>query len=166
MATFTIDLLTRQAFLFTGNFNGSGGTGGGSSVTKIIILPSHGFLIGDVIGVSGGTYNKAIADGTYDGEIVGIVSNVIDIDSFELTQAGYVETFIGLVPSATYFLSTIIPGAITTTEPSGVGQIVKAVLVADTPTSGWVLPYPAYYITSGGSGGGNGFNITRQITQA
>lgn len=166
MATFTIDLLTGQEYLFNGDFSGSGGTGGGSSVTKIIVQPSHGFLLGDVIGISGGTYNRAIADGTYGGEIIGIVSNVVDVDSFELTQAGYVDTLIGLIPSTTYFLSTVVPGAITTTEPSVPGQIIKAVLVADSVTSGWILPYPAYYVSSGGSGGGNGFNVTKLITQA
>lgn len=41
--------------------------GSGQRVSKEIQINSHGFNAKDVLGWSGGSYNKAIADGTYDG---------------------------------------------------------------------------------------------------
>jgi hypothetical protein len=128
-------------------YSPTGSTSGG--VSEIITLPSHSFIAGEVIGFSGGTYNHAIADGTYNGEIIGLVSKYIDANTFELTQAGFVSGLTGLVSDTTYFLSPIVAGQLTATEPTTSGYISKAVLIATSTTSGWVLPYPGYYISSG-----------------
>ena len=129
-----------------------GGTGDGEAIRKIITQISHGFEVQDVIGFSGSTYNQAIADGTYDGEVVGIVSAVIDDDNFEITQAGYVDTLSGLTQGTTYFVSDDTEGLLTSTIPTEINHIVNAILVADSTTSGWVLPYPGYVITTGATG--------------
>jgi hypothetical protein len=121
----------------------------GDAIKKQISQSSHGFSVQDVIGWSGGTYNKAIADGTYDGEVLGIVSSVPNINAFELTQAGYITGLTSLVQSTTYFLSDSTPGLLTATEPTGDTHISKAMLLADSTTSGWVLPYAGYIITTG-----------------
>jgi len=146
------------------NFIGSGATkvttignnvyiyspsGNSESISKIITQPSHPFNPGEVVGFSGGTYNQPIADGTYNGEIIGLTSKYIDANTFEVTQAGFVSGLTGLVASTTYFLSAIVAGQLTATEPTGNTQISKAVIIATSTTSGWVLPYPGYYITSG-----------------
>lgn len=124
-------------------------------LAKTISMPTHGFNIGDVIGWSSLAYNKAIADGTYNGEILGVVSKCIDANTFELTQSGYIDGLSGLQVNKTYFLSDVTAGLMTTTEPSIFGHISKAVLIADSTSSGWVLPYAGYVVGSGGTGGVN-----------
>lgn len=121
----------------------------GENITKEITQSSHGFSVGDVVGWSGGTYNLAIADGTYDGEVVGIVSAVPDAGTFCVTQAGFITGLTGLETSCTYFLSDSTNGLMTTTEPTDDGHISKSVFVAASTSSGWVLPYIGYVLSSG-----------------
>ena len=123
--------------------------GDGEAIRKEITQVSHGFAVQDVVGFSGGTYNQAIADGSYDGEVLGLVTSVIDADTFELTQAGYVTGLSGLVQNTTYFLSHDTEGLLVDEKPITDGHIAKTVLVADSTTSGWVLPYPGYVVTTG-----------------
>ena len=120
----------------------------GERITKVITKTSHDFAVLDVIGFSGSTYNKSIADGTYDGEILGIVSKCLTADSFELTQAGYVTGLTSLSTNSTYFLSDETAGLLTSTKPSIAGHIVKTVMVADSETSGWVLPYAGFQVVT------------------
>lgn len=127
---------------------------GGERIFKTI-CQVHSFVVNDVIGWSGSTYNKAIANGTYDGEVLGIVSKNISASCFELTQAGYVS---GLTPTlvmnCTYFLSATVPGLLTYVEPSTPNYLSKSVLIATSSSTGWVLPYAAYVISSGITEGG------------
>jgi hypothetical protein len=124
----------------------------GQRITKFICQASHGFNINNVIGWSGGTYNKALANGVYDGEILGIVSKCYNVDCFDLTQAGYVTGLTGLSTSITYFLSDTVSGLMTPTQPICNGHISKSVMIADSNTSGWVLPYAGYIISNGVGG--------------
>jgi len=132
----------------------AGASASSERISKCITQLSHGFDVQDVVGWSGGTYNLAIADGNYDGEVLGIVSKCYNVNAFELTQAGYITGLTGLVTSSTYFLSDSTYGLLTSVEPTGDTHISKAMLLADSTTSGWVLPYAGYAITSGNSGGG------------
>jgi hypothetical protein len=126
---------------------------GGERIFKTI-CQSHSFVVNDVVGFSGGTYNKAIANGTYDGEVIGIVTKCFCSTAFEVTQAGYVS---GLTPvftmNDTYFLSASVPGSLTNTEPIVPNYISKSMLIATSSSTGWVLPYAGYIITSGVTGG-------------
>lgn len=133
-----------------------GGTASGENITKLVNQVGHGFALNDVAGFSGGTYNKPIADGSYNGEVLGMVTEVIDDDNFYLSQTGYVSGLTGLVVDTTYFLSDFTAGLLTSTEPITNGHLAKAVLIATSTTSGWILPYAGYYITTGGTGGGTG----------
>jgi hypothetical protein len=146
-STYTLRSLVDKAYVtgLTSSFVSSSG----ERVTKLINKTSHGFAVQDVIGWSGGTYNKAIADGTYDGEVIGIVSRCYNANCFDLTQAGYVTGLTGLVLNTTYFLSDATAGLLTATEPTAENHISRAVLVANSTTTGWVLPYVGYIITSG-----------------
>ena len=127
---------------------------GGERIFKTI-CQSHSFIVNDVIGWSGGTYNKAIANGCYDGEVLGIVTKCNSASSFELTQAGYYSGFTAcFIPNTTYFLSASIAGCLTSVEPSTPNYISKSVLIATSINSGWVLPYAAYVISSGITEGG------------
>ncbi len=127
---------------------------GGERIFKTICQADHGFACGDVIGWSGGTYNLPIANGTYDGEVLGIVSKCFNVDCFELTQAGYVTGLTGLITNCTYFLSEATPGLLTPIEPSVQNYLSKSMLIATSVSSGWVLPYAGYIITSGITNGG------------
>ena len=133
---------------------GGGSATSGENVTKEITQASHGFAVKDFVGWSGGTYNKAIADGLYDGEFVGLVTEVPDASTFKVTQSGYVTGLTGLVTNTTYFLSESTAGLLTDTAPSGDTEISKAVLIANSTTTGWVLPYAGVVVSTGGTGGG------------
>lgn len=132
----------------------SGTSNSGQNITKFICQPSHGFIVGDVIGWSGGTYNKAIADGLYNGEVLGLVSKCYNANCFNLVQTGYVTGLTSLSANTTYFLSTTTPGLLSTINPTGNTLISKAVLVATSSDTAWVLSYPGYIVTTGSSGGG------------
>lgn len=121
------------------------------NITREEFQTSHGFLLGEFIGYSGGTYNKAIANGSYDGEFIGVITEVIDTNNFKVTQAGYVSGLTGLSANTTYWLSPTVEGEITGTEPTSEGQIAKPILLADSSESGWVFPYPGFVITTGDS---------------
>ena len=143
--------------------SGSASAASGERVTKLIEQSSHGFNVGDVIGWSGGTYNKALASTTYDGEVIGIVSKCHNTNCFDLTEAGYVTGLTSLSVDTTYFLSKTVAGLMVATRPTVAGDIVKTVLVADSSTSGWVLPYAGYQlsIASGGTAAAiNEYTIT------
>lgn len=133
-------------------------------IYKTISQSSHGFSVNDYIGWSGGTYNKAIADGTYDGEFIGLVTNVPDSNTFEVTYAGYVSGLTGLVQNTTYFLSETIAGELKDTPPTGLTEIIKAIIIADSTTSGWVLSYPGIEISTGSTatitGATNGLSVS------
>lgn len=136
-----------------GTWQNTTSSASGDALVKEITQSSHGFVVGDVIGFSGGTYNKAIADGTYDGEVIGLVTQCVNANTFKVTQAGYVTGLTGLVTGCTYFLSTLTAGAITYTEPTGDTMISKTVLVATSDSTGFVLPYPGYVVSTGSTSG-------------
>ncbi len=119
-------------------------------VEKTITQTSHGFQVGDFIGWSNGQYSKAIADGTYDGEFVGFVNEVVDTNTFKLTQSGFMSGFTGLVTDETYYLSDVTAGEIISAKTETVGHIVKPALIATDTTSGWVLPYIGSYVVETG----------------
>ena len=132
---------------------------GGERIFKNICQSSHGFNIGEVVGFSGCTYNKPLADGLYDGEVIGIVTNCFGVNSFEVTQAGFVSGITvggGLITNCTYFLSATAGqcGCLTTCEPITPNYLSKSMLIATSSCSGWVLPYAGYVITSGITQGG------------
>jgi hypothetical protein len=132
---------------------------GGERIFKTISQSAHGFNIGQVVGFSGGTYNKPLADGLYDGEVIGIVTNCFGANSFEVTQAGFVTGITvggGLITNCTYFLSATAGqcGCLTISEPVNPNYISKSMLIATSVNSGWVLPYAGYVITSGITQGG------------
>jgi len=128
---------------------------GGERIYKTICKVSHGYSVGCVIGWSGGSYNLPIATGVYDGEVLGILTKVCNADCFELTQAGYVTGLtVGLCTNCTYFLDSTFAGCLTYVEPTTPNYLSKAMLIATSVSSGWVLPYAGYVITSGVSFGG------------
>jgi hypothetical protein len=116
-----------------------GGTGGGAggTVTQVTTPAPHGFTNaadkGKVLYLNGTTYTSAIATAANTAEVVGILANVIDADTFELATGGAIEVISaddfegGSVPGVgeAVFLSASEAGKMTATEPSVVGQVSK-----------------------------------------
>ncbi len=108
----------------------------GNRVTQV----AHGFVVGDVLYLNGSTYTKAIstAVGTLG---VFVVSAAVSANVFEIVQAGYVSGLAGMVAGTYYYVSAATAGAMTSTEPTASGSYSNPIFVADSVTSGYVLPY-------------------------
>jgi hypothetical protein len=113
---------------------------GGGGTTDRVTQASHGFVVGDVLYLSGATYTKAIATSAAAAEVVGVVSRVIDASTFELTLSGEITGLTGLTAGEVYFLSASTAGLLTLDEPTVVGQVSVPVGVASSTTSLYVAP--------------------------
>lgn len=121
-----------------------------SAVVTNINQVGHGFAVNDVVRLSGvSTYTKAQADSAANAEAIGIVVAVAGVDDFTLQQAGHATGLGALTANTVYYLSESVAGALTATEPSSAGEFSKPMLITDTTTSGWVVPYRATEITAG-----------------
>lgn len=128
-------------------FQGGGG-GGGGSVTQVLPQQMPPVNNGDWVRITpaSGIYTAGQADTPEDAEIIGIVieSNVA---TFTLQQSGYITTqmgvpsIVGLTPGTVYFLDVATLGTMVPNDAVVDGTVSRPVFVADSPTSGWVLPY-------------------------
>lgn len=126
----------------------------GSLTTKVNQV-AHGFVLGDWVRLSGvQTYAKAKADSVANAEVIGVVSDVEDVDNFTISTGGRIDGLLGLTPNEVYFLDPILSGGITAVEPTTIGEVSKPILIADSATSGYVLSYRGTEIGTGGGGGG------------
>ena len=109
---------------------------GGADVIHITHA-SHPFTVGQVLRSSGsaGVYTTAQADSAANAEVIGIVVQDIDTNTYAMALSGRI-TADGVVPVATagtvLFLSPTSAGALTTTEPTTTGQISKPIGVVTT----------------------------------
>ena len=109
---------------------------GGADVIHITHT-SHSFTVGQVLRSSGsaGVYTTAQADSAANAEVIGIVVQDIDTNTYAMALSGRI-TADGVVPVATagtvLFLSPTSAGALTTTEPTTTGQISKPIGVVTT----------------------------------
>lgn len=136
----------------TGSGTTTGGTASGDRIEKAYILSGHTFSVGDVIAWSGSTFIKAIADGTQDGaEVVGLVSEVPDVDNFTVVFAGYLDGISGLSLSGgtTYFLSTTVEGGLSPNDTETLGTISKPILTTFTSDDALVFQYRGFEVDSG-----------------
>ena len=117
-----------------------GGVGGGSASQQVTQV-SHGFSVGQCLYLNGSTYTLAQANTANTAETVGVVTNILSADIFQVTELGYTKGLSGLTAGTVYFLSDSVAGALTATEPTVVGSISKPLLLADSATSGYVLNY-------------------------
>jgi len=125
-------------------YQGVTGLGTTGTIEKQINQPGHNFSVGMPIyyNSSASNYGKARADNITTLGVF-IVSSVIDINNFKLTQIGYVNTFAGLSAGNYYFVSDATSGALTTIEPTASGSYSNPILLAISATEGFVLPYRA-----------------------
>ena len=111
---------------------------GTSNVVKLPVFQlAHGFALGQAIQMDGS--NWALAQANSSSTLgVGIVSNVLDIDNFEVTIIGYITGLAGLTAGEYYFVSDTIAGGLTITEPN---QYSNPIGLAISTTELIVLPY-------------------------
>lgn len=111
---------------------------------RLVSLTTHGFVLGNVLTVNGSGDLVLVSDPATD-KFVGIVQEVIDVDSFVFATAGYVMnlTALALTPGTLYYAQT--DGTLDTTITD------MLVLLADTALSGYILAS-----SSTGGGGGSG----------
>ena len=119
------------------------------SSTNEIHQANHGFQIGDAIENSGGTHYKALADNASDGEVVGVVSQIVGTDDFIITINGIIQGLSGLVPGSVYFLSDTVPGLLTLTETSTAGSISKPMMVAFGTESAYLFNWRGIIVGAG-----------------
>ncbi len=126
----------------------------GDAIQKAINQTGHGLAVGDVIRYNGTAYVEAQANSDANAEVIGIVSAVADANNFTFVSNGFVSGLSGLTAGETYFLSPTTAGAITTTDPSGAGQVSKPVFLAVSTTTGYFIQSRGYVV--GGNGGSGG----------
>lgn len=113
----------------------------------------HGFVVGDLVAFV--NFNPAapweLSEGSSIANSKGtcMVSRVINADAFVATQVGHVSgitdpSIFPLTAGIQYYLSPTLGGALTSTKPTTVGQILLACFVADSTSSGYF---------TGGTGG-------------
>jgi hypothetical protein len=117
------------------------------AVKKSITQTAHGFTeIGTPVYItSAGLYVKADNDTDITSDAIGLVEAIANVNSFTLTQSGYIS---GITPAV---ISSGVPtvgsagfvdsvaGKITTTAPTLSTQFRKPVIIFDSATSGWVI---------------------------
>lgn len=120
-------------------------TGGGSTPTqlpKTVAQTAHGLSVGNAIRFDGTNYVKAKALVAYpddpQSDVVGVVSAVVNANSFTFITDGVVTGLTGLTAGKTYFLSDATAGLLTSTRPVQNGSVVKPVLFSLGTTSGEV----------------------------
>tara|TARA_Y100001963_G_C6784729_1_gene452003 strand:- start:453 stop:1928 length:1476 start_codon:yes stop_codon:yes gene_type:complete len=122
--------------------------GAGTVGTKLAITVTqnhHGFTTGSVIrwnsgkdGVTAG-YKEAKADSAYNAEVLGVVSEVLSANSFELTMSGIIKmnsmfsNTTGTIPAGftsddVYFLSGYTAGWMDVERPTTPGWVAKPVI--------------------------------------
>lgn len=109
-----------------------------ASNTLLIAQVGHSLNLGEAVYLNGSVYTKALASAANTAEVVGIVSRVVDVDSFELTLSGEIAGLSGLTAGGVYFLSSAIAGLVTMLEPTAIGQISIPLAVAKSSTSLYV----------------------------
>jgi len=120
-----------------------------------VVSPAHGFSVGDVLRLNGGTYALAQADTAVKSEVIGIISSS-ETNAFFITQVGYVTGLPSLpyVAGTLYYLDPATPGALTATKPVTVGQYVAPLFIADSTTSGY------FFCNTGEEVGGGSSSFT------
>lgn len=110
----------------------------GPTLGTSIAQTAHGLAVGNVIRFNGTNYVKAQGDTAANAEVVGVVASVPNANTFTFVATGYITGLSSLTAGSVYFLSSATAGLLTTTEPSGSGQVSKPILQAITTTAGWV----------------------------
>lgn len=153
-------------------FTGVGSGGGGDSIVHTIMEDGSSLQLGDWVRIDAmGDYVAALATTAENAEVLGMVVLINGTTSFDVQELGYVASTTGAVSGLSegvvYFLSASAAGEMTPTPPTTNGYVRKALFVAETATSGWIVQYIGIIIGEPGpipSGGGGGDTSTQVIT--
>lgn len=118
------------------------------SLKRTVTQSGHGFSVGQVVYLNSSTYTLAIGTSAAAAEVVGMVTSVVDVNNFELTEYGYVTGLSGLTAGVVNYLSTTVAGALQSSAPTGVGEVEKPLLIADSTTSGYFVNMRGNIITA------------------
>jgi len=131
-------------------FSSSSLTAAGECISKTFTQLTHGFIKGSVIGYnkSIGLFQKSTISNASTFEPLGIVSEIINANSFTLTFSGYIDTtsitdYVSTALSAgtVYYISNIA-GKLSAISPTGLYDISKPMLATlSGGTKGIVLQY-------------------------
>lgn len=152
------------------NYQFNATNGGGGATTATIVQPAHGLSVRQWVTINtSGLYVPGLGDSAQDAEIVGVVIQVIDVNTFVVQQAGKIETasgvFTGLTPGFVYFLDTVTPGNMVPVDALVNGQVSRPLFFTDSAGSGWVLPYRGLIVGGAAppssNGNGNLVNVTQ-----
>jgi len=109
----------------------------GAPQTDITVTQTaHGFSLGTPVYWNGTAYVASKADAAANAGVEGLVSTVVNANSFILTEnGGPITGLSGLTSGSIYYVSPTTAGALTATDPSTVGQVSKPVGKALSTTS-------------------------------
>jgi len=99
----------------------SGSSGEVISVTQT----NHGLFVNEGIRYDGTSFVKAQADTNDNADIIGVVSEVTDIDNFKYRKGGILPG--SWIEGTHYYLSVITPGLISTKGTYNIGNVVQYV---------------------------------------
>jgi len=105
------------------------------STGRSVNQSTHNLAVNDVIRDNGTIYVKAQADSAANTTgIVGVVTAVAGVNDFTYTSGGFTVDLTGLTDAVTHFLSEATAGLLTTTVPTGSGEIDQPILFARSAT--------------------------------
>lgn len=121
----------------------TGGSATQRTLKETITQISHGFLPGQVVRYNTvlSKYVLAQADNTANAEVVGVIAETPDNDTFEVIYSGYIDlptSFAG-VSYPVLFLSADTAGGLTFSPPSYVGGVVKPVVTRNSNGQGHIV---------------------------
>lgn len=104
-----------------------GGSGSGTAIVETVSQTSHGFTTGQAVRSSyvSGQYTLAQADTGDNSAVIGIVSDVVDANTFKITKIGEMTLTTGFPVGDSLWLSATTPGLITNVEPTVNGQVAQ-----------------------------------------
>ena len=126
-----------------GKIVGTQDPGPGTGENELIVVqPDHGFGVEDALradAVTPGFFVRALADTVTNAQAVGIVTEVIDDDTFRLQSHGYTSAFGGGNGVELWYLSDITPGLISVVIPTAATSFTKPMFVVSTAGAGFIL---------------------------
>lgn len=119
---------TRSGNTVTVDIPGGGSGGSATSLEATVTQTAHGFVVGDVIKVSGtNTFAKAQGNNEINSEAVGIVTTLVSANSFKYISSAIQLSIAPIgTPGSAVWLDPSVAGGMTTTKPSTIGQVARA----------------------------------------
>ena len=94
----------------------------------VLTEPNHYFILGDAIfyDIYSNHYRRALANNSIMSEVIGVVSEIIDINTFKLTLKGNIilDRYSNIQEGSFLYLSPLITGKLIPDEPENVSKII------------------------------------------